>query len=98
MTDFVRAHVVVHGRVQGIGFRQNAASRARSLDVAGWVLNRTDGAVEAVFEGPADRVDSMVSWCRRGPGGAQVERVDESLEPPRGEQGFRIEFAQRPLG
>jgi acylphosphatase len=90
--------VVVHGRVQGVGFRQGVSSRARSLGVSGWVLNRSDGAVEAVFEGPQDRVESMVEWCRRGPVGAHVERVDELPESPRGERGFRIEFAQRPLG
>jgi acylphosphatase len=94
----VRVRVVVHGRVQGVGFRQGAASRARSLGVAGRVLNREDGAVEAVFEGPADRVESMVAWCRRGPAGSEVGHVDETAEPPRGEQGFRVEFAQRPLG
>jgi acylphosphatase len=84
--------------VQGVGFRQALAARARSLDVAGWVLNRGDGAVEAIFEGPADRVESMVAWCRRGPAGARVEQVEESTEEPAGELGFRIEFAQRRPG
>jgi acylphosphatase len=90
--------VVVRGRVQGVGFRQALAARARSLDVAGWVLNREDGAVEAVFEGPADLVESMGAWCRRGPAGAHVEQVEESREEPNGERGFRIEFARRPSG
>lgn len=84
--------------MQGVGFRQHTVVRARSLGIVGWVLNREDGAVEAVFEGPADRVESMVAWCRQGPAGARVERVEESREPSRGEQGFRFEFAQRPLG
>lgn len=96
--DVERVRVVVHGRVQGVGFRQDAAMRARSRGVGGWVLNRPDGTVEAVFEGPAEQVESMVAWCRRGPAGAQVAHVEEHPEAPRGESGFRIEFAQRPPG
>jgi acylphosphatase len=88
----------VHGRVQGVGFRQSAAARARSLALAGWVLNAPDGSVEAVFEGPRDRVDSMVEWCRRGPSGAAVESVETREETPRREPGFRIEFAQPGMG
>jgi acylphosphatase len=88
----------VHGRVQGVGFRQSAAARARSLALAGWVLNAPDGSVEAVFEGPRDRVDSMVEWCRRGPSGAAVESVETREETLRREPGFRIEFAQPGMG
>ena len=84
--------------MQGVGFRQQTAARARSLDLAGWVANLADGSVEAVFEGPRDRVESMVDWCRRGPSGARVTGLDEVSEAPRGEAGFRIEFAQRPGG
>jgi acylphosphatase len=62
------------------------------------VRNRADGAVEAVFEGPAERVESMVVWCRRGPGGARVDAVEEHVEQPRGESGFHIEFAERTPG
>jgi acylphosphatase len=85
-----RAHVVVSGRVQGVFFRSDARDRARSLQVAGWIRNVPDGTVEAVFEGEAERVESMVKWCRRGPSGAQVESVDVSREEPRGESGFAI--------
>jgi acylphosphatase len=85
-----RAHVVVSGRVQGVFFRSDARDRARSLQVAGWIRNVADGTVEAVFEGEAERVESMVKWCRRGPSGAQVESVDVSREEPRGESGFAI--------
>jgi acylphosphatase len=85
-----RAHVVVSGRVQGVFFRSDARDRARSLQVAGWIRNVPDGTVEAVFEGEAERLESMVKWCRRGPSGAQVESVDVSWEEPRGESGFAI--------
>jgi acylphosphatase len=84
--------------VQGVGFRQALAARARSLGVAGRVVNRADGAVEAVFEGEPDRVESMVEWCRHGPAGAEVEHVEVTAEEPAGERDFRVEFAQRPLG
>jgi len=90
--------VRVQGRVQGVGFRQQTAARARSLGLTGWVANLADGSVEAVFEGPRDRVESMVEWCRRGPNGAHVARVDERPEPLAGEAGFRVEFGQRPSG
>lgn len=84
--------------MQGVGFRQQTAARARSLGVAGGVANLADGSVEAVFEGPRDRVESMVAWCRRGPAGAHVVEVAEAPEPPAGERDFRIEFAERPRG
>jgi acylphosphatase len=58
--------------------------------VAGWVSNRSDGAVEAVFEGDAAAVSAMVDWCSRGPRGAEVESVDESSEEPEGLSGFEI--------
>jgi acylphosphatase len=82
--------VLVRGRVQGVGFRVSAASRARALGLAGWVRNRPDGAVEAVFEGPAERVASMVDWCRRGPAGAEVTGIELEDESPTGEDGFRV--------
>jgi acylphosphatase len=82
--------VVVHGRVQGVFFRDETRRRARSLGVAGWVENRPDGAVEAVFEGSRDAVDSMVRWCRRGPSGARVDDVQVGWEDPRGEDGFAV--------
>jgi acylphosphatase len=86
--------VRVRGRVQGVGFRQSAAARARSLGVGGWVLNAPDGSVEAAFEGPRDRVESMVDWCTRGPSGAHVAAIDTSEETPCGDSDFRIAFAQ----
>lgn len=85
-----RVRVIVEGRVQGVFFRAEAADRARSLGLAGWVHNRPDGAVEAAFEGDEDRVDSMVRWCRHGPSGASVDDVLVELEEPGGDRGFSI--------
>jgi acylphosphatase len=85
-----RARVVVRGLVQGVFFRDETRRRARSLGVGGWVSNRPDGAVEAVFEGRRDAVDSMVQWCRRGPSGAHVEDVQVAWEDPRGDEGFAV--------
>lgn len=85
-----RAHVVVHGRVQGVNFRFETQARARALGVCGWVRNTPDGAVEAVFEGGDDAVERMIEWCRRGPRAAHVEAIDVRFEPPRGEHGFWV--------
>jgi acylphosphatase len=86
-----RAHVRVQGSVQGVFFRVETRDRARSLGVSGWVRNLQDGAVEAVFEGPEERVESMVEWCRRGPAGARVESVNVDWEDPVREEGFAVQ-------
>jgi acylphosphatase len=86
----VRKRVVVHGDVQGVFFRDTARRMASSRGVAGWVTNRPAGTVEAVFEGEAEAVDSMVSFCREGPRGADVERVDVTDEEPEGLTGFEV--------
>jgi acylphosphatase len=77
--------------VQGVFFRAEAADRARSLGLAGWIRNNPDGTVEAVFEGPRERVESIVRWCARGPSGAVVESVDTDWEEPRGEDVFTVD-------
>jgi acylphosphatase len=82
--------VVVHGVVQGVGFRVSCAQRARDRRVAGWVRNRSDGTVEAVFEGDDDAVASLVEWCARGPRGAEVSSVDVTVEEPEGSTSFEI--------
>jgi acylphosphatase len=71
-------------------FRSETRDRARALAVAGWVRNAPDGTVEAAFEGDDERVESMVEWCRRGPGGARVEQVEVTWVEPEGEDGFSI--------
>jgi acylphosphatase len=90
MSERARRRVVVHGNVQGVFFRDSCRREASSRGVAGWVSNRRDGAVEAVFEGDADAVSSMVDWCSRGPRGADVSSVDETTEEPEGLSGFEI--------
>ena len=90
MSETVRRRVVVHGRVQGVFFRDSARSNAAELGVTGWISNRSDGAVEAVFEGAPDAVAAMVDWSRQGPRGADVGRVEESEERPEGLTGFEV--------
>jgi acylphosphatase len=76
--------------VQGVFFRQATAEEARRLGVAGWVRNRRDGRVEAVFEGSQDVVDQIVSWCREGTPWSKVEQVEVTAEEPEGLDAFRI--------
>ena len=85
-----RCRVTVRGRVQGVFFRETVRRRAEPLGVAGWVHNRPDGAVEAVFEGDPEAIAQLVAFCREGPAGAQVEAVDVAGEEPRGEHGFTV--------
>ena len=73
-------HVVVRGRVQGVGFRMWTEDEARRRGLAGWVRNRRDGTVEAVFAGPGEAVDAMIEACRRGPPGARVDALDQRPE------------------
>jgi acylphosphatase len=86
----VRRRVTVHGRVQGVGFRYSVARAATARAVNGWVRNRPDGAVEGVFEGQPDAVESLVRLCEEGPRGATVERVEAVDEEPEGLQRFEI--------
>ncbi|RDV84184.1 acylphosphatase [Ammonifex thiophilus] len=80
-----RAHVIVHGKVQGVYFRASTLEKAREEGVTGWVRNRPDGTVEAVFEGEEERVKRMVAWCYQGPPWAEVKRVEVTWEDWRGE-------------
>lgn len=80
----------MHGRVQGVFFRDTCRREAESRDVTGWVTNAYDGTVEAVFEGAADAVDDMVAWAKQGPRSATVERVDVSDTEPSGASRFEI--------
>ena len=85
-----RRHVVVYGQVQGVGFRYAVARAASSRGVAGWVRNRPDGTVEAVFEGDPDAVESLERLCREGPRGAVVTGVDVEEETAEGLLGFEV--------
>jgi acylphosphatase len=90
MSEAVRRRVVVRGNVQGVFFRDSCRREASSRGVAGWVTNRHDGAVEAVFEGEPEAVQALVDWCSGGPRGADVASVDETTEEPEGLSGFQI--------
>ncbi len=87
----VRRRVIVHGRVQGVFFRDTARRLAAGRGLAGSIANRPDGTVEATFEGPGEDVEAMIGFCRRGPEGAAVERIEVVEEEPRGIEGFRVE-------
>lgn len=88
-----RAHVVISGRVQGVSFRYATLQMAQKCQVKGWVRNRGDGKVEAVFEGVCAQVESMVAWCGKGPPSANVDGVDIVWEPVANEfAGFNIRF------
>ena len=82
-----RTRVVVSGRVQGVFFRESVRRRAEQERVAGWVKNRPDGTVEAVFEGGSDAVQRLVEFCRHGPRGAHVDDVETYEEPNEGGDG-----------
>jgi acylphosphatase len=86
----VRRRVIVHGRVQGVFFRDTARRMAQSRGVAGWARNTPDGTVEAVFEGEPDAVEAMIDFAREGPRGAVVERVEVIEEEPEGLTEFRV--------
>jgi acylphosphatase len=86
-----RVRVRIHGRVQGVFFRDTLRRRAESRGVAGWVTNRGDGTVEAVLEGRESDIEALIGFCRQGPARAEVEHVDVIPEPPEGLVGFKIE-------
>ena len=85
-----RRRVIVSGRVQGVFFRDTTRRRAEAAGVAGWVSNRPDGALEAVFEGDPEAVEQLVDFCRRGPSRAEVASVGVSEEEPEGLTGFEV--------
>jgi acylphosphatase len=78
--DQERAHVYVSGDVQGVFFRDSTRQKAQQLGLAGWVKNLPDGRVEALFEGPSQKVREMLRWCEQGPPHAAVENVDVEFD------------------
>ena len=86
----IRVRVVATGRVQGVWFRDSCRTEARAAGVGGWVRNRSDGAVEAEFEGREPAVDRMVRWCRNGPPRARVDGLEVERIAPVGPSGFQV--------
>ncbi len=86
----VRLRLSIHGRVQGVFFRDSVRRTAAEHDVSGWAENLADGSVEAVLEGRREAVDAVAAFCRRGPSHARVDRVEEREEPLEGLRGFEI--------
>lgn len=76
----VRIHAHIYGKVQGVFFRLSTQKKAQAAGVSGWVRNRPDGSVEAVFEGDQAAVDTVLEWCRNGPSHARVDRVITKAE------------------
>ncbi len=87
-----RAHVIVHGKVQGVWFRAHTKGMADRIGVRGWVRNLPNGSVEAVFEGEDEKVEEMIKWCHTGSPMANVTKVEVEYEEPRGEKDFSIRY------
>lgn len=85
-----RRRVIVRGRVQGVFFRASTREEAERAGARGWVRNRSDGTVEAVFEGSAEAVEAMLRFCHTGPSWARVESLEIFEEPPEGLRDFRM--------
>ncbi len=86
-----RARVLIGGQVQGVFFRAHTQRKARELGLTGWVRNRPDGCVEAVFEGEEEAIQQAIAWCHRGPSEARVERVEVEWQDSQGDlEGFYI--------
>lgn len=89
----VRTRVIIEGRVQGVFFRHHTQEMAHQLGVKGWVKNRRDGRVEAVFEGDIETVDQIVEWCHQGPSEAKVTKVSVTSEDYIGEyEDFSVTY------
>lgn len=74
----VSKHLLIHGRVQGVYYRESFRLRAEELNVSGWVRNRLDGSVEAMIHGDESAVTLLIEWAQRGPSQAKVEQIDIS--------------------
>ena len=95
MSERIIRHAVIRGRVQGVGYRDWTRHVARDRGLEGWVRNRKDGSVEALFAGSREAVTGMLAACRKGPPSAMVEAIEEregneSELSPRGEKGFAV--------
>jgi acylphosphatase len=91
MSNRVIRHIIVRGRVQGVGYRAFVEDEAGQPGLQGWVRNRRDGSVEGVFAGPAGDVEAAIEACRRGPFSAQVSALDQR-------EGTELDLAARSGG
>ncbi|WP_041946227.1 acylphosphatase [Variovorax paradoxus] len=91
----VTRHLVIRGRVQGVGYRWSMVQAAKRLGVRGWVRNRRDGSVEALAAGGAVAVEELIRWARQGPAGARVDAVDLVDAGDAGTDGVPGDFEQR---
>ena len=93
MESNVRAHVIISGRVQGVFFRMETQKAAQLYGVSGWVRNKSDGTVEAMFEGDEKSVDLILEWCSKGSSPAKVEKTDINWKDYTGEfDEFKITY------
>lgn len=90
MTTVIARHLSIHGRVQGVGYRQSLYMAATRAGLSGWVRNRRDGTVEAILCGPAAEVDAVIAWAHRGPTLARVTSVDILECQAPADHGFTI--------
>ena len=87
----IRAHLFISGFVQGVFYRMTCHREASALHLEGWVRNLSDGRVEAMAQGPKEKVDEWIGWCQRGPSQSQVSNVEvEILEPSEDLSAFKI--------
>lgn len=85
--------MIIHGFVQGVFYRASTRETALKLGVKGWVRNLPDGNVEAVFEGPMDKLQEAIEWCQAGPPGARVTKIDRKWDDCSGEfTGFDVRY------
>jgi len=84
----IAIHAIIHGRVQGVGYRHWTAQEALKKDISGWVRNKTDGTVEAVIQGLPENVNDMIDICYKGPMLAKVTKVSTTNTSPENFTGF----------
>ncbi len=91
--ETARLHIVIEGIVQGVFYRVNTIEESSKLGLTGWVKNRADGRVEAVFEGDVDGIKQIVEWCKKGPPGAVVRNIETTWEQATGDyDSFTIKY------
>jgi acylphosphatase len=91
--EIARLHIIIEGIVQGVFYRASTIEESSKLGLTGWVMNCSDGRVEAVFEGNIDKIDKIIEWCKKGPPGAEVTNIETVWEQATGEyDSFSIKY------